>query len=107
MEQFIFGKLTFADLPHQWFTIGGTVAMTGMVITAIAVVTYFKRWKWLWNEWLTSTDPKKIGIMYIVVATLMFFRGGLDAAMIWAQQAMSAGSSYGYLDANHFQQIFT
>lgn len=72
-----------------------------------AALTYFNRWKWLWNEWLTSTDPKKIGIMYIVVASLMLFRGALDAGMIWLQQSLSVGSSQGYLNADHFQQIFT
>src|SRR4029079_14815949 len=71
-----------------------------------AFVTYYKRWKWLWTEWLTSTDPKKIGIMYIIVASLMLFRGALDAAMIWLQQALASGTS-GYLSADHFQQIFT
>src|SRR5438105_15802998 len=107
MYNFIFGKLTWDALPHVWFTIGGTVAMASMGIGVAVLLTYFKRWKWLWKEWLTSTDPKKIGIMYIVVASLMFFRGALDAAMIWAQQAMAAGASHGYLDSNHFQQIFT
>jgi cytochrome o ubiquinol oxidase subunit 1 len=107
MEHFLLGDLTWDALPHQWFTIGGTVAITLMGLALIAVLTYYKRWKWLWGEWLTSTDPKKIGVMYIVVAAVMFFRGGLDAAMIWLQQSLSSGSSQGYLDPNHFQQIFT
>src|SRR5713101_815517 len=107
MMNFIFGKLTLGALPHVWFTIGGTCAMTGMGVGVAALLTYFKRWKWLWNEWLTSTDPKKIGIMYIIVASLMLFRGALDAAMIWLQQSLSVGASQGYLNADHFQQIFT
>lgn len=107
MWKFIFGKITWEALPHLWFTIGGTVAMTAMLIGAVALITYLKRWKWLWSQWLTSTDPKKIGVMYIFVAFVMFLRGALDAAMIWAQQAMAAGNSHGYLDSSHFQQIFT
>ncbi|HVZ12270.1 MAG TPA: cbb3-type cytochrome c oxidase subunit I [Patescibacteria group bacterium] len=107
MMEFIFGRLTWSSLPHEWFTIGGTIAMSGMMISAIALVTYLKRWKWLWREWLTTVDPKKIGIMYVIVASLMLFRGGLDAGMIWLQQAISVGSSHGYLNADHFQQIFT
>jgi cytochrome o ubiquinol oxidase subunit 1 len=83
------------------------VALTGGAITVVALLTYFKRWKWLWKEWLTSTDPKKIGVMYIIVASLMLFRGALDAGMIWLQQILSTGSSNGYLTAGHFQQIFT
>ena len=114
MKHFIFGNITLADLPHQWFTLGATVSIIAGGIAAAGLLTYLKRWKWLWNEWFTSTDPKKIGIMYIILAALMFFRGGLDALMIWLQQAMAAGNmpgflgaAHGYLDAAHFQQIFT
>ena len=107
MQHFLFGNITWADLPNAWFTIGGTASIILGAIFIAAVITYLKRWKWLWKEWLTSTDPKKIGIMYIAVASVMFFRGGLDAIMIWLQQALSVGSSQGYLDSGHFQQIFT
>jgi len=107
MMQFIFGKLTWNDLPHVWYTIGGTGSIMIMMAAAAVLLTYCKKWHWLWKEWLTSTDPKKIGIMYIVMAALMFFRGALDAGMIWLQQSMSAGSAHGYLDPAHFQQIFT
>lgn len=103
----IFGKLTLDALPHEWFTIGGTVAIIFGGLAVAALLTYFKRWKWLWNEWLTSTDPKKIGMMYIIVAAVMLFRGALDAAMIWLQQSISSGANHGYLSPEHFQQIFT
>lgn len=104
---FLLGKLTWDALPHEWFTIGGTVSLILGGIAVGAFLTYTKRWKWLWTEWLTSTDPKKIGIMYVIVASLMLFRGALDAAMIWLQQSLSVGASQGYLNADHFQQIFT
>jgi cytochrome o ubiquinol oxidase subunit 1 len=107
MEHFIFGNLTWAALPHQWFTIGGTATIFAGGILVAAIITYYQRWTWLWKEWFTSTDPKKIGIMYIIMASLMLFRGGLDAAMIWLQQSISVGNAQGYLDAGHFQQIFT
>ena len=107
MEHFLSGNLTWDALPHEWFTIGGTVAITLGGILVVAALTYTRRWRWLWKEWLTSTDPKKIGVMYIIVAALMFMRGGLDAIMIWLQQALSSGASQGYLSADHFQQIFT
>lgn len=104
--EFIFGKLTWAALPHEWFTIAGTIAITLGGIGFVALITYYKKWKWLWG-YMTSTDPKKVGIMYLIFASLMLFRGALDAAMIWAQQAIAVGSSHGYLNASHFQQIFT
>lgn len=107
MIEFIFGRITWDALPHAWYTIGGTLSMGGALAAVALLLTRLKRWKWLWNEWLTSTDPKKIGIMYIVVAALMLFRGGLDAAMIWFQQAMASGSSHGFLSADHFQQVVT
>ena len=99
--------MTWAALPHEWFTIGGTAAMFLMGGAVAGWLTYARRWRWLWSEWLTSTDPKKIGVMYIIMASLMLFRGALDAAMIWLQQAVSVGASHGYLSADHFQQIFT
>lgn len=102
----LFGKLTLSALPHEWFTIGGTIFITIAGIITVILITYFKKWRFLWN-YLTSTDPKKIGVMYIVFATLMLARGGLDAIMIWAQQALSVGSNTGYLTAPHFQEIFT
>ena len=104
---FLFGKLTLAALPHEWFTIMGTISMILGGLVVAGYLTYAKRWKWLWNDWLTSTDPKKIGIMYLIAAGLMFFRGALDALMIWLQQSVAVGDSYGYLSAEHFQQIFT
>lgn len=104
---FLLGKLTWDAVPHEWFTIGGTVSIILGGIFVAGALTYFKRWKWLWTEWFTSTDPKKIGIMYIIMASLMLFRGALDAGMIWLQQSLSTGTSQGYLDPGHFQQIFT
>lgn len=107
MEQFIFGKLTLNAMPHEWFTIGGTLFITGMGVLLALFLTKKKLWGWLWHEWLTSVDPKKIGVMYMIVAFLMFARGGLDAVMIWLQQSLAVGASHGYLNADHFQQIFT
>src|SRR6185369_8875904 len=110
----LFGKLTIAALPHEWFTIGGTVFFGVAGLAVIIFITKMKRWKWLWNEWFTSVDPKRIGIMYLIVATFMLGRGGLDAVMIWLQQALGASnmpgfieSQHGYLTAHHLQEIMT
>src|SRR5690349_13310326 len=107
MRELLVGNLTWESLPHEWFTIGGTFFYIAMALFFVGVLTYFKRWKWLWKEWLTSVDPKKIGIMYFIVAGFMLLRGGLDAIMIWLQQSLSAGSAHGFLTADHFQQLFT
>ncbi|MCA9333189.1 cbb3-type cytochrome c oxidase subunit I [Candidatus Saccharibacteria bacterium] len=107
MKEMLLGKLDWHALPHEWFTIGGSIAFIAMGLMIVVILTWTKRWKWLWNEWLTSVDPKRIGIMYFIVGGFMLLRGGLDAIMIWLQQALSSGNSHGYLSADHFQQIFT
>lgn len=107
MKELLLGKLSWQALPHEWFTIGGSLAFIAMVIFFVVLLTRTKRWTWLWKEWLTSVDPKKIGIMYFIAGGFMLLRGGLDAIMIWLQQAFSSGDSHGYLSADHFQQVFT
>lgn len=106
MKEFIFGKLTWDALPHVWYTIGATLSILLLCIVTSVVLTKKKRWGWLWHEWLTSTDPKKIGTMYIIFAAIIFFRGLLDAGMVWLQQSIAVDSG-GYLSPDHFQQIFT
>lgn len=106
MKEFWLGKLDASALPHEMFMIGGAVSIVVMLLSLAAFITYKKRWTWLWKEWLTTVDPKKIGIMYFIVGGIMLVRGGVDAIMIWLQQAL-AGSGEGYLSAQHFQEIFT
>ncbi len=81
-----------------------------IVILGVAVVgcvTYFKKWGYLWREWIVTVDHKRIAAMYLIVAFVMLFRGFVDAAMMRVQEAMSAGDSTGYLIPQHFDQIFT
>jgi cytochrome o ubiquinol oxidase subunit 1 len=103
----ILGKLDLNALPHDPITAGGALTVVFGGLAVIALLTYFKRWKWLWKEWLTSLDPKKIGVMYIIVALVMLLRGLADAGMMRAQQAVSVGSNHGFLSSDHFQQIFS
>jgi cytochrome o ubiquinol oxidase subunit 1 len=81
--------------------------MTLGALSVVAALFYFKRWTWLWKEWLTSLDPKRIGIMYIVIAALMLLRGVSDALMIRAQQALSSGDAHGIVSSDFFQQVFS
>lgn len=104
----MFGKLTLEAIPFNdpiiMYT-GLVVAIIGLVI--IGAMFYFKKWKWLWTEWLTSVDHKKIGIMYIIVAIIMLLRGFADALLMRSHLALSVGSSHGYLPPHHYDQIFT
>ena len=103
----ILGKLNLNAFPHDPITAGGAATVVLGGLATIILLTYFKRWKWLWKEWLTSLDPKKIGVMYIIVALVMLLRGLADAGMMRAQQAVSVGSNHGFLSPDHFQQIFS
>lgn len=83
------------------------MADVAIVITSIAVLfvlTYFKKWTWLWKEWLTTVDHKKIGIMYILVAILMLFRGGFDALMMRANLTFVHTQVFG---AAEYNGVFT
>ncbi len=103
----MFGRLNETALKHDWIEYLAGVSMLAFLIFIIVLITYLKRWKWLWKEWITSVDHKKIGIMYLIYSFIMLFKGLVDAAMMRAQQAVSVGESMGYLGAPHFQQIFT
>lgn len=101
------GKLSWQALNNGPIVLGGDISMLLGSLVVVAALTYTKRWKWLWKEWLTSLDPKKIGVMYVAVAVVMLLRGLVDAGMMRAQQAVSVGSSHGFLTADHFQQVFS
>ena len=72
-----------------------------------AAITYFQLWGYLWREWFTSVDHKRIGIMYMMLGIVMLLRGFSDAIMMRLQQAMAFGGSEGYLPPHHYDQIFT
>ncbi|MEC7838792.1 MAG: cytochrome o ubiquinol oxidase subunit I [Chlamydiota bacterium] len=103
----MFGRLTLEafqhDLIQNMAVLGGTVN----AILLIVLITYLKRWKWLWREWITTVDHKKIGIMYIVVVLIMFLKGFVDAMMMRLQQATAVGELQGYLSSTHFQEVFS
>ncbi len=103
----MFGRLNLDAFKHDLIEYGAGISMFLGALALIALVTYHRRWKWLWREWLTSVDHKKIGIMYIFVSGVMLVKGLIDGLMMRAQQAMACGDSTGYLGAEHFQQIFT
>ncbi|WP_174613027.1 cytochrome aa3 quinol oxidase subunit I [Virgibacillus ihumii] len=82
----------------------GMVAIALVTSAIIFILTYFKKWTWLWREWLTTVDHKKIGIMYILSALAMLFRGGMDALMMRVQLAFP---NMNFLGAQHYDEIFT
>jgi cytochrome o ubiquinol oxidase subunit 1 len=103
----ILGKLTLDALIHGPIETGGQLGVVLGVLSVIGALTYFKLWKWLWTNWLTSLDAKKIGIMYIILSVVMMMRGFIDALMLRTQQAVAVGQGSGFLPPDHFAQIFT
>ncbi len=108
LEHYLFGKLTLEAFPiHNPIIMAAAVFMAALIIAVVGSITYFKKWHYVWHEWVTSVDHKKIGIMYLMLSILMLLRGFVDAAMMRTQQAMAVGDSAGYLPSEHFDQIFT
>jgi cytochrome o ubiquinol oxidase subunit 1 len=104
----IFGRLTFESFPIHEPILMITFAVVALIGGGVvAAVTRYKLWGWLWREWFTSVDHKKIGIMYIILGVVMLLRGFADALMMRAQQAMAFGANQGYLNAHHYDQLFT
>lgn len=103
----MFGKLTLEAFKHDTIenSVGVAISIVSMVL--IGLLFYFKKWRWLWQEWLTSLDPKKVGIMYLFTVLLMLFKGVTDASMMRLHLAFSSGDSHGFLATSHFQQIFS
>jgi cytochrome o ubiquinol oxidase subunit 1 len=104
----MFGKLSFSAIPFDKpITMFVLIAATLLGLVILALITYYRKWPYLWKEWLTSLDHKKIGIMYIILALIMLLRGFSDAILMRSQQALAAGASQGFLPPGHFDQIFS
>src|SRR5689334_1315279 len=104
----MFGRLTWAAIPfHEPIPLITSLVVLIAIGAIAAWITVNKWWPYLWNEYITSTDHKKIGIMYIVMGLVMLVRGFADAIMMRAQQSLAIGSSQGYLPPEHYNQIFS
>lgn len=108
LAKLIFGRLSWEAIPyHEPILIGTFIAVLLGGAVVLGAITKFKLWGYLWKEWFTSIDHKKIGIMYMVLGLVMFLRGFADALMMRAQQAFSFGDSHGFLPPHHYDQVFT
>ena len=108
LTQLIFGRLSWDAIPLHDPVIVATfvvVAIGGAAL--LGALTYYRVWGYLWKEWFTSIDHKKIGIMYMVLGLVMLLRGFADAIMMRIQQAWAFGDATGYLPPDHYDQIFT
>jgi cytochrome o ubiquinol oxidase subunit I len=101
------GKLSWAAIPLDQPIPLCAGALVGLIIFGVLVWITLKGWvPYLWREWITSVDHKRIGIMYTLLAMVMLLRGFTDAIMMRSQQAL-AFQSQGYLPPEHYDQIFS
>jgi cytochrome o ubiquinol oxidase subunit I len=98
----LFGDLSLHALPfYSPIALTGAALEVGVGAAILGIVTWYGKWRYLWNEWLTSVDHKRIGIMYVALALVMLLRGFSDAIMMRTQQAL-AYNSPGFLPPDHF-----
>ncbi|MYZ44325.1 cytochrome o ubiquinol oxidase subunit I [Schauerella aestuarii] len=108
LTKLIFGRLSWEAIPYHepiLLVTFAAVVLGGLVL--VGALTYFRVWGYLWREWFTSIDHKKIGIMYMILGIIMLLRGFADALMMRAQQAMAFGDNAGFLPPHHYDQVFT
>src|ERR1700761_3648691 len=107
-EASMFGKLTLAAIPwDQPIPLITSIVIIVGLAALLTLITYKGWWPYLWREWLTSTDHKRIGVMYVILALVMLVRGFSDAIMMRSQLALAAGGAPGYLPPEHYDQIFS
>ena len=86
----MFGKLSWSAIPFHEPLVMVTSAVVALAITAVLAWVVLKgHLPYIWKEWLSSVDHKRIGVMYIVLALVMLLRGFSDAILMRSQQAVA------------------
>jgi cytochrome o ubiquinol oxidase subunit 1 len=103
----LLGRLDLNALPLYSKVATAAASLVLLVIIAALILITVKRWwPYLWREWFTSLDHKRIGIMYVALSLIMLMRGIIEAVMMRTQQALAVNSE-GYLTPEHFSQMFS
>jgi len=103
----MFGRLTADAFYHDALQMGAVYSTLLGGVALVILLTYLKKWTWLWNEWLISVDHKKIGVMYTIMGMVMLLRGFADGMFMRSQQALAFGQNHGFLAPDHFAQFFS
>src|SRR6186713_2529115 len=103
----MWGKLSWEAVPFHEPIVMVTSAVVAIAITGVLAWVIVKGYlPYIWKEWLSSVDHKRIGVMYIVLALVMLLRGFADAILMRSQQAVAMGNA-GFLPPEHYNQIFS
>src|SRR6201986_5360636 len=101
------GKLSWDAIPYdQPIVMGASLGMALAIVLTLAWIVFKGYAPYIWKEWITSVDHKRIGVMYCLLALVMLLRGFSDAAMMRAQQAVAFHGGV-YLPPDHYDQIFS
>ena len=102
------GKLSWDAIPfNQPIPMAASLFIVVVVLGISVLIIWKGWWPYLWREWLTSVDHKRIGVMYVLLALVLLLRGFIDAIMMRTQLAIAAGGAQGYLPPEHYDQIFS
>src|ERR1700723_226715 len=102
------GKLSGSAIPfNQPIPMAASVFIVRGIVGVLTLISLKGWWPYLWREWLTSVDHKRIGVMYVLLALVLLLRGFIDAIMMRTQLAIAAGGAQGYLPPEHYDQIFS
>ena len=103
----LFGKLGLDSIPlDEPIPIVASTVVALVILGVLAWVWKRGHFPYLWHEWITSVDHKRIGVMYCILAAVMLLRGFSDALLMRSQQAIAMGNP-GYLPPDHYDQVFT
>jgi cytochrome o ubiquinol oxidase subunit 1 len=103
----MWGRLNWSAIPIDQPIVMGASAVVGLgIVLVLAWIAIRGNFPYLWREWLTSVDHKRIGVMYVVLAMVMLLRGFIDALLMRSQQAIAMNAP-GYLPPEHYDQIFS
>ncbi|MGI9307789.1 MAG: cbb3-type cytochrome c oxidase subunit I, partial [Gammaproteobacteria bacterium] len=105
LESFSIYRVIQNPTVNELIASGAAVMVVVGAIVVVALLTYFRVWKTLWSDWLTSADHKRIGIVYIVLSLVMLARGVAEGAIMIAQHTF--GLDGGFLETDHFAQLFS
>ena len=111
----LIGRLSLGAIPDNPIIAGAFLFSAVLGVVILGYLTFGHKWGYLWREWLTTVDHKKIGVMYILIGLVMLFRGFIDAVMMRTQQVLAdgphspgfLGAAHGYLLPYHFDQIYS